>query len=50
MLQCLCLYAQEFEDFRIQELKSICEIFDIEVDIQYDVYTEKVKALPFHRC
>lgn len=41
MLQCLCLYAQEFEDFRIQELKSICEIFDIEVDIQYDVYTEK---------
>lgn len=39
-MQCLCLYAQEFSNFRIDELKSICELFAITIDFKDQLYNE----------
>nr|XP_047144277.1 tRNA (guanine(10)-N2)-methyltransferase homolog isoform X3 [Hydra vulgaris] len=34
----ICYYAQEFEDFRLTELQSICNIFNIQVIMYLDQY------------
>ncbi|XP_057308629.1 tRNA (guanine(10)-N2)-methyltransferase homolog isoform X2 [Hydractinia symbiolongicarpus] len=34
----VCFYAQEFQDFRIQELESICGLFNIKLDINLHSY------------
>ncbi|XP_066926042.1 tRNA (guanine(10)-N2)-methyltransferase homolog [Clytia hemisphaerica] len=40
-MKCVCLYAQEFTNFRLAELESICDLLKIDIKIHKEIYNDQ---------